>query len=854
MRFKLVKRIILLTFVSVLLLLFASFVGGEMYLYDVVFIEPEIVQSYVGEYLQIIVGFGYGFEIPHPPVIEFSLGWDASLLDFIDLEICWDSPTVVVGDDHMNVTVSNPRFSIDLIGIVFQAKAVGSTTLDLFDSNVYTSDGFVFILPLPPLPIAVHNINTGLNYTTVQGAINAQETMDGHTILVDSGIYFEHVVVNKSITLIGENKSNTIIDGMRNGTVIHITANNVTIIEFTIQNSGRLGSQSGIYVYGSSDNNICHNILTNNKYGIKLDWANNNSLRGNVVSGAEYGIQLSYYSSNNIISGNTAINNLFGGICLNGNSGNNIIAYNNVSLNGRGILLGGFGNNTIYDNNVSSNSGDGILLSSSNNVLYSNIISSNGYYGIRFYRSNNNILYGNNASNNVEGIMVYESNYNNFTSNTASFNAYGIHLVYYSKNNVLTGNTVLSNGDGIRLIQSCDKNTLVFNNVSLNSEHGIRLWNSFNNVLTGNTVLKNSYGILFEAYSSNNVFFHNNFINNTQQVNSDGSPNTWDNGYPSGGNYWSDYTGKDLYYGPHQNLTGADGIGDDPYTINADNQDRYPLMNPWVVHLTADFTYSPLRPVENETITFDASTSLPGWNGTHATSIVSYAWDFGDGTPIITEANTVTTHNYTAVGNYTVTLNVTDSQGLWNTTSKTITVRLPTHDVVIDNVTPAKTVVGQGYKCKINVTAENRGDFQETFTVTVYYQNVTYTGTIGTPQNVTNLAPGAKTTLTFTLDTTGVQRNRDPGYTIFANVTVFPSETDTDDNTYTDGTVKVVIPGNINADNQVNVLDVGKLGVHWLAKVGEPLYNANVDINGDGRINVLDLGILGVHWLEEDLA
>jgi len=173
----------------------------------------------------------------------------------------------------------------------------------------------------------------------------------------------------------------------------------------------------------------------------------------------------------------------------------------------------------------------------------------------------------------------------------------------------------------------------------------------------------------------------------------------------------------------------------------------------------------------------------------------------------------------------------------------------PLHDVAITDVTPAKTVVGQGYKCKINVTAENQGGFQESFNVTVYYQNTTGDYLIGTQTGIT-LTAGASINLTFTWDTKlGVQRNWNlTGYTIFANATVVPGETETGDNTYTDGTVKVVIPGNFNADNQVNVLDLGKMGVHW-GPAGKP-YNANVDINCNGEINVVDLGILGVWWLE----
>jgi PKD repeat protein len=79
------------------------------------------------------------------------------------------------------------------------------------------------------------------------------------------------------------------------------------------------------------------------------------------------------------------------------------------------------------------------------------------------------------------------------------------------------------------------------------------------------------------------------------------------------------------------------------------------------------------QPVANETATFDASQSEPGWNGTHEIPIVSYQWDFDDGN--ITTVSTATiTHIYTDAGNYTVTLTVTDSSGLSNATSKIVNV------------------------------------------------------------------------------------------------------------------------------------------------------------------------------------
>ncbi|MCJ7423045.1 hypothetical protein MUP01_02090, partial [Candidatus Bathyarchaeota archaeon] len=65
-----------------------------------------------------------------------------------------------------------------------------------------------------------------------------------------------------------------------------------------------------------------------------------------------------------------------------------------------------------------------------------------------------------------------------------------------------------------------------------------------------------------------------------------GHANVWDDGYPSGGNYWSDYAGLDLYRGAYQNESGSDGIGDVPYNIDASNNDHYPLMTPWPTSLS----------------------------------------------------------------------------------------------------------------------------------------------------------------------------------------------------------------------------------------------------------------------------
>jgi hypothetical protein len=98
--------------------------------------------------------------------------------------------------------------------------------------------------------------------------------------------------------------------------------------------------------------------------------------------------------------------------------------------------------------------------------------------------------------------------------------------------------------------------------------------------LSSSNITTNYYGVVLDSTSDNNIFYHNNFVNNVVQAYST-SVNVWNNGYPSSGNYWSDYSGTDGFNGPDQNVPGPDGIGDTPYSIVTNDQDYYPLMTPW---------------------------------------------------------------------------------------------------------------------------------------------------------------------------------------------------------------------------------------------------------------------------------
>ena len=430
------------------------------------------------------------------------------------------------------------------------------------------------------------------DYEKIQEAINAAEP--GDTIQVAAGIYYEHIVVNRSLTLRGDNRA-SIIDGQESPPmIVNVTVGNVEISGFTIQNGGNYG---GIWISSPTAETSYNVAITNN------------ALINNYV-----GVYFSF------------------------------------------VVNGAITNNSIIDS----------------------------YYGIRLHESDQNMI----IENNLKGIKYYavslyaHSNINKFINNTVKNSKYGV------------------------LLEWTDDNTLSFNTIASNTEYGIRLSYSTAISVKGNNIVNNKYGI-FVWNCSGNTFYHNNFIDNTIQVvkyDADLTENIWDTDVCPGaeGNYWSDYTGVDDGSGvgrwgeprvandtigdtkvPHSQVTGVSWFG----------LDWYPLMYPWTPVPSpwpvAIFTYHPPEPIVNLTTTFNASESYDrdGY-------IVSYEWDFGDGTPIVTESDPITTHTYTKAGNYTVTLTVTDDDGLYNSASQLISV-LP-YRLVNDVYTQKEPYSGRG--------------------------------------------------------------------------------------------------------------------------------------------------------------
>jgi nitrous oxidase accessory protein NosD len=272
------------------------------------------------------------------------------------------------------------------------------------------------------------------DFHTIQEAINAAS--DGDTIFVRNGTYHENVVVNKTVSLNGENREMTIIDGNNNGDVVDVVANDVNITRFTLQNHG--GVWHAVFVESSSSRvTIWNNTMIDNHCGVAVySGALNVTIRSNLI----FNKQPSYAD------------------------------------------------------------------------------------GIRLYISSKALV--------MDNIVMNEST------------AIGLD---WASDNVVKNNTVMYNYIGIGAGNP-----------------------SYNNLFFENTISHNSYGFL--ASLPNSKFFHNNMISNGYQAQSYATL-VWDDGFPSGGNYWSDYAGMDA---------NSDGIGDSPYVIDSNNQDNYPLMNPWI--------------------------------------------------------------------------------------------------------------------------------------------------------------------------------------------------------------------------------------------------------------------------------
>jgi len=154
------------------------------------------------------------------------------------------------------------------------------------------------------------------DYTSIQDAVDV--AVDGDTVFVYSGMYYEHVIIDaKSITLRGENKETTIIDAEETDSALLIhDAEDVTVSEFTFQNSGDGYNECGVYVHESDNCLIEESIMQKCSYGITVFVSSNIVVTNNIMRENKDGVKLSD-TTNVEVTRNLIENNQFNGIYVN---------------------------------------------------------------------------------------------------------------------------------------------------------------------------------------------------------------------------------------------------------------------------------------------------------------------------------------------------------------------------------------------------------------------------------------------------------------------------------------------------------------------------------------------------------
>ena len=258
-------------------------------------------------------------------------------------------------------------------------------------SQILVANGFLHVYNMAGgiLGWIAEGYPTYVNYGSIQQAVN--NATERTTLYVGTGQYFETLTINKSLSLVGENKDSTIIDGNDNRTVLYVNADNVSINDLKIQYSGC--SCEGLYGIDMGSNrrnvNVTNNNIFSDSVGIYVkDGQDIVIVNNNVTSSRDYSIAIQD-STGILMSDNIFADNL-----------------NQVDIENSSAL-------TIINNNFTNSGTYGITLTNSNNnTISGNMFSSNKSYAadaLFFLQSNNNSIFDNSFQANWSNVSVRNS-------------------------------------------------------------------------------------------------------------------------------------------------------------------------------------------------------------------------------------------------------------------------------------------------------------------------------------------------------------------------------------------------------------------------------------------------------------
>jgi len=626
------------------------------------------------------------------------------------------SPTIAAGSvTHAETLIGSGSKSGNgsLCWIEFQSLVIPEKTLQTsFTLNFTDPNGGTFLLD-PDLNTiddvslyagevvfrrTVHNLNDGIDYANIQEAINAEETQDGHIIFAESRDYYENVVVNKSIALIGENKETTVLHGGGAGNTVSIYADHVNLTGFTIRNSDQSPHHgNGLVLDHVEICNVTGNRITGYDNGFFLDSSSDNLFNANIVGGNDIGFALS-------------------------DSYNNLLDANAIADNGVGVSLTFSKDNSLSANDIVNNDLGVNLDESSHNSLTKNEIA-NCNIGVAVANSTHNNLNMNNVTNNNVGVALDNSTHNNLTLNHFANNGVGVSLAF-SSNNSFAGN-VFANAAQVNTHNSANLWDAGYptggnywnwsvaldekNGPAQDQEGGDGIGDSPYIIDVDNV---DRYPLLFAKLSftispsdpiadiTTLAFNATDSIEFTEPI----IKFKWDFGDGSRDTGVA-VTHVFLDYGIY-NVTLTAIL---PYCT------VYYLTKQVAVKETprAGFVFIPSSNIYAAVpLTFDASRSSPLGG-----IITSYRWDFGDGDAILVTFP-VTNHTYTKAGTFNVELTVTDSEGLSSSTSARIFVKMP----IILSLSTSSLSSLVGYRVDVTGTLTDVvGNRLKNETVVLYY-------------------------------------------------------------------------------------------------------------------------------------
>ena len=469
------------------------------------------------------------------------------------------------------------------------------------------------------------------------------------------------------------------------GTLDIVSSANLTVARNDVS-----GATAGGVILEASDHITA---VGNNVSGIRMSSDTRVTLRGNRLSQAGLvidGVSRAQYASHVIAPDNLVAGRPIlyyrdcRGLVLDGvqvgqlfvaNCTDVSVAHVDIADVPRGLTLAYVDGGSVVDSNVSTASDAGVFLDTVTNTTFDNVSVRSNLWGILGQHLTNVTVRRSAFADNWNAIYVTLATNVTLADSDVAGKGVGAGFYVQSGTGILAERNRIRNlGQGILLVSSTDV-VVRANEISNNpTGEGITASSSYNSVITANNFTNNGVGVDLDSYTHDVVVHHNRFIGNAMSAFDAGSGNRWDDGYPSGGNIWSDYRGWDDCGGPNQDVCpGSDGLGDIPYPIPVSSADRYPLVetNPPNTPPVAAFSMSPGYVFVAYPLTFDATASVDpdGWP-------LRYDWSFGDGT-IANDTGPTVTRTYAAIGNVTAFLKVTDVRGAVSTASKTFRVAAP---------------------------------------------------------------------------------------------------------------------------------------------------------------------------------